>query len=178
MKIKSWNDPEALFRTIEKKRETIARVLPDLRALYTTQKNKPKIRFYNGLEQIQEIYRHSLEAKEIFAIGSLKGMVHILPEFSRWYQKELKHRNIVFHDISSYSSAEKVLPEARSILKGLHGAKVLPRNYQELPLDILIWNNNLGIINLEAPHFSTVLNHPSVATTFRILFHFMWDRME
>ena len=65
-------DPEALFRSIERKREILQQILPDLRALHTLQKNKPKIKFYEGRKQIKEIYWQSLIAKKIDALGSTK----------------------------------------------------------------------------------------------------------
>src|SRR5688500_528889 len=42
-------DPESIVAALEKKREAASRVVPELRELYTAQKNKPKIRFFKGL---------------------------------------------------------------------------------------------------------------------------------
>ena len=62
-------DPEALVRSLERKKEIINEILPQLRGLYTTQKNKPKIKFYDGVEQIKEIYRQSLLVRFQSKIG-------------------------------------------------------------------------------------------------------------
>ncbi len=62
-------DPAALLRALERKKEVTERLLPDLRALYTTQKNKPKVRFYDGLDEVKEIYAQVVTAEEVFGIG-------------------------------------------------------------------------------------------------------------
>src|SRR3989338_10227979 len=50
-------DPAALLRTLERRREIVEQLLPDLRALHKIQKNKPSIRFFEGTEQIKEIFK-------------------------------------------------------------------------------------------------------------------------
>ncbi|HBU27778.1 TPA: hypothetical protein DEB00_01530, partial [Candidatus Uhrbacteria bacterium] len=70
-------DPQALLDTLNRKKEALTRVLPDLRALHVTQKNKPKIRFNDGWESVKEIYRQSTVEKELFAIGSTKRLVEL-----------------------------------------------------------------------------------------------------
>src|SRR3989344_4302687 len=42
------SDPNALLAGLERKKQAAEELLPDLRALYTTQANKPKIKFYDG----------------------------------------------------------------------------------------------------------------------------------
>jgi len=172
------NDPHALLRNLEIEKETMKQLLPDLRALYTIQKNKPTIKFYDGWDQVKEIYWQATHSKEIFAIGSTKHLDEIDANFFTKFIKKLKNNNVVLHDILSYSSKEKTLPDTSNILKGLYDAKLIPQQYKDFRTDILIWDDNIALITLEEPIFSTVLTSPLLAETFKTVFKIIADSLE
>lgn len=168
------NDPESIARSLERKKEAINRLLPDLRALYTTQKNKPKIRFYDGFAQVKEIYSQTLSSQEVFGIGSTKQLSDLDPNFFSNYLKDLQTRGIVFRDLLSHASKEKSGPEMQSVLKGLYELRYLPEKHQDFSTDILIWDDNVALITLEEPIFGTILTNPLLAKTFKIMFEVIW----
>ncbi|MBP6944690.1 hypothetical protein KBD61_06290 [Patescibacteria group bacterium] len=170
-------DPQALFHTIEAKREAITRILPDLRGLYSTQKNKPKIQFYDGREQVKQVYLRSLEGKEIFATGSIKSLDKNFDTFFRDYVKEVKKRNIIIHDLPTHASREETGPFTQSVLKGLYDPKYLPAKHDDLPTDLLIWNDCIAHITLEEPFFATVITSPLLAKTMRTLLQILHERL-
>jgi HTH-type transcriptional regulator, sugar sensing transcriptional regulator len=169
------SDPESLVRTLELKKEAIQQILPDLRALYTTQKNKPKIQYFEGKEQISQIYDMSLEAQKVVGIGSTKHLSTILPgEYTR-YLKEIKRRGIVFYDILTSPSIEKGAPEMIKTLGGLYDVHYLESKYEDLPTDILIWNDSVALITLEEPIFGTVITNKLIAKSMMLVFDVMWS---
>lgn len=163
-------DPESLYQSIEAKRETVGRILPDLRGLYTTQKHKPKVQFYEGLDQITEAYWRSLEAKEIFAIGSTHTLSNVLPDLYGKYIQEVKKRGIVFHDLLTHASKQKAGPVMQDVLKGLYDMRYVPEQYGDIPTDLLMWNDSIAHITLEEPFFATVITSPLIAKTMKTLF--------
>lgn len=167
------SDPEALLKNLELKKAAVERLLPDLRALHTIQKNKPKIRFYDGWEQVKQIYWETLQAEEIFALGSLSHISDIQEAFLNTYVQGIKTRGIVFHDILPQSSAEQVGKQWKQILKGFYDYQVVPSNFDEFETDILIWDDNIAIVALEKPIFGTVITNPPLAKTFRTMFALM-----
>lgn len=170
-------DPEALYQSIETKKQAITRILPDLRGLYTTQKHKPKIQFYDGLEQLKEVYWRSLEAKEVFAIGSTNTLDAVLPDVYRRYIQAVHDRGIFFHDLLTNPSQSKTGPYMKNKLKGMYEVKYLPKQHQDLPTDLLIWNDSIAHVTLEAPYFATVITSPLLAQTMRSLFWTIWERL-
>jgi sugar-specific transcriptional regulator TrmB len=165
-------DPQSLMQSIEKKKEIIEQILPDLRSIHTYQKNKPKIKFYEGWEEVKEIYRNSLEAKEIFAIGSTKGISDIDTKFFDIYRTQIKEKQIVYHDILSHSSRADI-QVTKELLKGYYDVTIVPSQYKNFQTDILIWGDNIALITLEEPIFGTVLTNKLLAETFRIIFNLM-----
>ncbi len=167
-------DPEAILRALEQKKEAIARILPDLRGLYTLQKNKPKIRYYDGLEQIKEIYLSTLVYTKVYGLGSTNKLTELMPEFYTYHLNEVKNRGIVWYDILSRSSELKGAPEMKDILRGLYEAHFLPQKYHDFPTDILIYGENIALITLEEPIFGTVLSNKLLSKTFAIIFDVLW----
>jgi sugar-specific transcriptional regulator TrmB len=168
-------DPEALLRSWQRKKDTIEQLIPDLRGIYTTQINKPKVQFYEGEYQVQEIYQRSLKAKEIMAIGSTNQLSIALPEFTQYYFRELKRLNIIFYDILSKDS-EKMATNGKDLLKGLYDFRLLGTENKDLPTDILIWDDSIALISLSQPLFGTVLTNKYLAQTFKGLFRLIWDK--
>ncbi|HLD17846.1 MAG TPA: helix-turn-helix domain-containing protein [Patescibacteria group bacterium] len=171
-------DPESLLFLLEQRKSALASLLPDLRALFTTQKNKPKIEFYEGMGQIKEIYLQTLSAKEVFGIGSTKQLSEWDPPFFAFYLRQLKQKGIVFHDILSFQSKQQGMPEMKEILKGFYEAKFFPASFRDQPVDLLIWNDRFALLTLQEPFFGTVLTNPLIAEMFRMVFRVLWERLD
>jgi predicted transcriptional regulator len=176
-KVYLTNDPEALLLSLERKKDIVANILPDLRGLRNVQKNKPTIRFFDGITQIQEIYWLSLEAKEIIALGSTNRLYALFPEFmGRWVQ-EVKKRQIIIRDIVTFPSRDQVLRYMSEALKGSYDARILPMKYGELSTDLLLWNDNIALITLEEPYFGTILTNAQLTKTFKIMLELIRERL-
>lgn len=169
------NDPEALFQRVQERKEHIEEILPDLRAMYATHQNKPVIRFFDGFEAVKEIYYMTLSAEEVFGIGSTNQLEKQEKDFYTRWLKEVKKKNIVFHDILSHASGESAAPAMKKVLRGLYDYTLLPKRYDDFPTDILIWKNNIALLTLQEPIFGTVITSQTLSATFQILFQALWD---
>lgn len=170
------NDPESLLRSIQGKAVAIERVIPDIRAMFAATTNKPTIRFYDGKKEIQEIYRASLDADEIFAIGSTSRLQEVMPEFLPWYFAQLRKRRVMLHDIVSSPSRSTTRNVAQIVLSE-YAPKFLPEKYGDLPTDILVWDDNVALISLEEPYFGTVLKNAPLAQTMKMIFTVLGERL-
>lgn len=172
------SDPSALLQILERRMKTVKNLLPDLRALYTTQKNKPTIRFYDGFAQVKEIYEQTLSAEEVRGLTSTKKLFALDPKFFGRYRTKLRKKGIMFRDIITQESAEESGPLAKGELKGLLDIKVLPAKYKEMPTDILIWDDNVALMTLDPPIFGTILTNKALADTFRVIHDLIWENLE
>ncbi len=171
------SDPAALMRSLDRKKESLARILPDLRGLYTTQENKPKIRFYDGIEQVKELFMQILPTKELLGIASTKQLFPLDPKFFEWYRLLLAEKGVILRDILTADSGDVAYQSTKTLMKGFYEARVLPQEYENFPTDILIWDNNIALITSTEPVFGTILTNPALAKTFRTLFEFMWKSL-
>jgi sugar-specific transcriptional regulator TrmB len=170
------NDPESLLRATQKRAAAIERVIPDIRAMFSEKTNKPSVRFYDGKKEIQEIYRASLDAGEVFAVGSTARLQEVMPEFLPWYFAQLKKRRVALYDIVSASSRLITRDVARVALTD-YAPKFLPERYKDLPTDILVWDDNVALITLEEPYFGTVLHNAPLAQTMRMILGLLGERL-
>ncbi len=166
-------DPGALLHTVARRKESIERMLPDLRALYTVQRNKPKIHFYDGWEEIKQIYLQTLEAEEVYACGSPEHISLAGKEFFPYYIKQLKARGIIFHDILTHVSAPGGISPMANVLGGLYDYKLLAPEHNAMATDMLSWNDQIALITLKEPMFGTVLSSQTLAYAFRVMFKTM-----
>ncbi len=168
-------DPESLLLALEKKREVALRLVPDLRAIYTTQKNKPKIRFYDGIEQVKQIYKASLEAGQIYGFTSMEHFLKVFPDFGLVYLKEVAEHKIFFRDILSHSSRDSGAQQMKDIVGAYYDYRFLEAKYENFPTDIMIWNDNIAFLTLEEPIFGTIMTNKTLANTFKIMHDVMWS---
>jgi len=169
------SDPEALLRSLQTKKEAVERLLPDLRALYTVQKNKPKIRFFDGFEQVKEIYWQATNTDKLLALGSTKHLTDNDPKFFLAWEKKMKDNGVVLQDLITNPSKSVGMNETQAILKGLYDFRLLPEKYSDFPTDILVWNDNIALITLKEPIFGTVITSALLAQTFRFIFEMVWE---
>ena len=168
-------DPESLKLDLERKIESIERVLPDLRASYVVQKNKPTFQFYEGWQEVKQIYDLTLNAREIYAVGSTERLLELDKDYFEKYVKEVAKRNIVFQDLLTESSRATSGPMIERLTSGLHTAKYLPSKYGENLTDILIWDDNIALIALGEPIFGTIIRSKPLAETFRTILKVLRD---
>lgn len=171
------NDPIALIEHIEGQKKQAEKLLPELRALYHIQKNKPQIRFFDGWEQVKHIYWQTYNAKKVYAIGSTKHLADIQDEFIKQYFQGIKDRNIIFYDILSDNSEQNMAPYAKELLKGLYEYALVPKRFDDFQTDILIWDDSIALISLDEPIFGTILRNPPLAQSFTIMFQIMYEQL-
>jgi sugar-specific transcriptional regulator TrmB len=170
-------DPQALLISLQEKKETAEQLIPDLRALYAAQINKPKIRFYDGWEEVKQIYWASLSAEKIYGLGSTEKLVALEPGFLEKYQKQLDKKKIIFYDILTAATKDRTAKFLKESRGALHEIKFLPRKYGDAPTDMLIWKDTIALITLDAPVFGTILTSPTLYKTFTLIFDMLWEKL-
>jgi len=169
-------DPGALLAAEEARKKALERVVPDLRALFGAQINKPTIKFYEGVDQVKQIYLDSLGGQEILALGSTKQLQTLTKDFLKTYVKEIKRRGIHFKDILTPESKEssRTLVET---LGSLYAYRFLPEQHRAMPTDMLIWSDRVALISLVEPVFGTVLINKNIALALQLVFQTLWQKL-
>jgi len=72
--------PTVLKRLLDEKRAHLTHILPELESLYNISDNRPRIRYYPGLDGYKAVYDDTLSAKSklLFGIYSVKDITDVL----------------------------------------------------------------------------------------------------
>ena len=169
-------DPQLLLRDVDSKRSAIEKILPDLRLLYASQKNKPKIRFFEGVPGLESIFMEILETREdILGLASTAKLFARMPGFFVSWRKKLKTKGIFLKDILANDSAGTAAAETKKELGVYYEYRLLPERYGDIVTDILVWDNKVALMTLEDPVFGTVIEDAHLAKTFRLMFYATWN---
>lgn len=172
------NDPAALLERVEREKTVVERLLPDLRALYKKEKNKPSTKYYYGLEQIKEIFSQTDDAAEILFIISTEKLFAADPEFFKKLRQEFMKKNVFVRDILTRSAGVNIAKDTKEVMRGYYDYRFLPKKHLDLPTSIRIWKDHVALITLEEPFFGMVLTDQFMAQTFRVIFETLWQTGE
>lgn len=149
--------PGSIISMLEVQRQAALGVLPDLEAMYTNQKHKPRISFYDGWDEIQQVFIETYNSTAVMFVGSVSDFVTKEPIFAV-YQQELKKRQIAYRELDlGIVSRGTVANEQAGTL-------------------FLLWNDCLSIITLQDTAFATTIKHKTIADTFHFLFRVLEKR--
>lgn len=170
-------DPESLKLSLKRKLEAVDRILPDLRSLYITQKNKPIVRFYDGFDEVKHIYNTLSDAELVYSLGSTEKLRELDPKFFLHFVETIEKNKVIFRDILTAQSKKYSAQTFREIRNNLHQIKFIPEKYAETSTDILIWEDNIALISLDEPIFGTVITNKNLANTFKVILSIIWDSL-
>lgn len=138
-------DPNALFAIIQNKKRAIEQIMPDLYGLYNSHTNKPKIVFYDGIEEVKKLYITTLSASEIFCFGELL----VIPSFSDHYMEDVRNKGILLHKLS------------------------IPPTQNEQYTSILIWDTTIAFISHQNTVFATTLTHHTLPHILKTIYQML-----
>lgn len=109
--------PQLLVNQLEQKFEHAKSILPELLSITNAMAYKPKIQYFEGLEDIERIFEDTLETKELLGYTNLADLPNVIPEkYLKEYtakkgQKEDQNPNALSNFKKSTSLSRQLLPK-------------------------------------------------------------------
>lgn len=171
--------PQVIANIQEEKFKKAKELVPQLMGIANTSALKPKIRFYEGIENVKNVFEDILATKdELLGYTNLTGLGALfkgyLKEFcEKKIQKGIRTRNIA-----------PATEEGVKIIK-----KYYPKDYDQKLLEILlvnkdefyfendisIYENKVAIISLNPDEtMGLIIESPSYAKSMRSIFNLAW----
>ena len=88
-------DPKKILNRAKDKIKSLEQALPEIYALYNSQKNLPSVRFYQGVEGMKIILEEILDEaeNELLSIGSADDLLAVMGEYwNKFVEKRLKKK--------------------------------------------------------------------------------------
>lgn len=179
--------PVVLLSLLERRREELEvkktgllQVVPELERIRNPFSVQPKVRLFQGIDGIKEIYEDTLRTndKNLYAIGDFD---HFFPrdndpELNDWIWKYCSRRaklGITYIGITNKSATSDLAFQKRKkekrILKMLQGI--------DLPVEVNIYGNKVAIISSSKDMVGLIIEDKPTADTFRNLHKAIWQML-
>ena len=169
-------DPRKMIDNLEKKKETLEKVMPNFLAAFTLLDKKPDIRYFEGEAGIKEIYKDVLRTPN--------------SEMLSWYSNEYK----AFFDESFFFDffiperkknkiwLRSIYPEDQSMRElannnesQLRQSRFVANDKFKIECELCLYENNkIGIISYK-DKLGVIIASQSIFNTLKSIFEVMWD---
>lgn len=165
-------DPEDILDMFHKKIKKLDKALPEIKAMSQKYTESPKVRYYQGLEEVKQLYIKRLqdnpsEIKIFKAWIEREKEKEKLKAFSKEVAKKTRAQKVEIICNSSTSSEEE---DARENTK----RKVLTKNDIYLPTSIKIYGNKVQFVSLKNHLFGVEIENQDIADSLRQMFDYIW----
>jgi sugar-specific transcriptional regulator TrmB len=152
--------------------------LPEIQAIYDLADNKPKVKYYeglNGLLAMQEEYLRT-KSKKIDNISSLDSFLKVMPNVGKSYTPRRIEKGVR----SRFLYVTKNGPDkslANSDKKELRESKHIP--YEKFPFesDIAIFDNKISLESYSKNGaMGVIIENEGIADSMRAIFNYLWAK--
>lgn len=149
-------------------------VIPQLLSLFDGMGDRPKVRFFEGLEGAKAEREEFLKTKTkmIYGVIDYDKLFQFYPEQQSEYtniRAKKKIKTKVFY------ASKSVVKDANS-KQFLREAKHIPSNKVDIQASITLYDNKIAISTYSSNPTSVVIESDSIAKTCRSLFEYFWAK--
>lgn len=164
--------PRILLEEQREKEETIKTNLPELLAIYNSKKEKPKVTYFQGEENISKLYDEIFKENEILFYGSIASISpRVYPQVKKYLLKIKKEKMNVREVLQA---DQKSIDFAKENNSENHRIKIAPDNFL-FPTDNMIFGNKVAIITYKDNPMAVVIESNDVVMTYKSLFEIAWQ---
>jgi sugar-specific transcriptional regulator TrmB len=153
-------------------------ILPDLEKLYESRGERPKVRFFDGIEGIKSIREDIFKtrAKNMEEIVPLDESHKDFPPSKEDHREKMsiKLRGVNFRVIYT-SKKGKIWPKIKGINESV---KFVKPDFLPLSSEIVLFGNKTIIVVSKKKKFGVVLEDESITNTIRSVFNLLWKNLK
>lgn len=171
--------PKILLSYLEKKESLAQNYIPQLMALFSEQKERPKVMYFEGEESAKKVFDDSIEeGKEVLAFFGVKEMFGAVGDkFTRDY---------VNSRVKNEIKAKVIVPESEEALeykkrdKGeIRETRLIDSKKFPFKAEVMIYGNKVAIVFLSGPDsFGLIIQNDQFSQTMKSVFGFMWEGLK
>jgi len=170
--------PKTVLTLLKERERCFTEALPEMMSIYKTQENRPKVYFYEGKDEVQQMYMDTIrEGKPISNYTSIKNLYSYLDR--AWVQEYIRTR--VAKGVPTRIIAIDS-PEAReweeNASEELREIKMLGQNQVDFAADVQIYGNKVIISTYKKNIFGLLIEDDNIAAIQRLVFETMWSALD
>lgn len=172
----SPQDPQRILERTRIAHETMKDVLPDLKGLFASRGNRPKIKYVEGLEQIQSMYWEILKLprlKQYDIITSTPHFFQLGKSFAHEFMRARAKRNIRTRVIANESVEIRKLQ--KFVTEYLFEVKVVPdKLFPHLSSFILILPDRVIFVGMK-DKIAVAIESNEIREPLQVMFNIIWN---
>ena len=171
-------NPEKLETLLERRKDAFAKNLPEFMALYKLEGSESTIKYYTGIQAMQDIYRDTLREikphQDYLVIANEEKWQAMDPKFALSYTEDraklpIKTR-MLFQD-SAVAREQKLLERNYNC-----EIRIIPQG-TPLNVDTLLLPNKLITFEMTPPYMTVVIENKSIIELHREMFEIIWKSL-
>lgn len=176
-------DPEHLTKIIERGKKlseergrALSEILPDLGKLYLSSGERPRVRFFDGVEGLRTMQGEFLKsgADNVDSFSSADDIARIFPQPEEYISKKIK-KQIKLRLI--YTSAKGAFLKS-SDAESLRESRYVASDKFPVSCDISIYKNTVSVSVLKNHIFGVLIENKEIADSMRSFFTMAWENSE
>lgn len=169
-------EPEKFHKILEEKQSKFLEILPVLKSLYNTSGKKPKIRYYEGIEGLKNVYNDCLSYNDtIFAFASEVIFKKLGKNFFDNYSKVKKEKGVRSKTILSRTKqTEEYLNSKENYLREV---KIVDKDKFPFTIEMNIYANKISFISFKE-EMAIIIESNEIADNMRLLFELAWKGID
>lgn len=175
----SAEDPRKLETALEEKRETLKRILPELLSITNLLEKKPKIKFYEGIDGIKEVYKDTLNYpdQELLAWVSEEAVVSFDEKFLNDYYLSKRLEKKIW--VRAIAPDKEYMRKYQGLdQKALRRTKLV--SMEQFPIEVeinLYGKNKIGVMSF-GEKIGLIIESQKIYTTLKSIFEMNWQMPE
>jgi len=168
-------DPHALLKKADEQKKQLEEMLPEFLSIYNLPGEKPKVKFYQGAEELKRVYADTLkEGSPIYLISDYEQMFEALePEWMWEYAKRRTEKGIKAFSIAKEGTrAQEVKIKDTEQLRETRFVKEV-----DFETEINIYNNKVALLSFRRPYAGVIIEDRAIAMTMRSMWTLVWNSL-
>ena len=165
-------EKEGEMKKIDKQKEKVKNILPQLISLQNIFSSGPKVQFFEGEKGMREAYEDTLTSKDIIlAYANLETMQEGLPNFFPEYFKRRAAKKIFIRAILPRNEAS--IKQSKSDLEEARETRFLPEAEMTFSPEINIYNNKMLVASWKEK-IAIIIESKELADLQKLTFNLLW----
>jgi hypothetical protein len=168
-------DPRKIVDILEERKQKVSKVMPELLSLANTIDRKPKIKYYEGIAGIKEVYFDTLQYpdQEMLSIFSDTYATHFEEEFFENFYFEQRRKKKIW--------VRAILPDQPVIrdivahdVEHLRKTKIVPKGTYSINIELNLYGKGkIGLISFEEK-FALIIESEKIYSSLKSIFELIW----
>jgi len=168
-------EKEETAKNIEKQKQQVTELLPQLISLQNIYTTKPKVQFFEGEKGMREAYEDTLTSKEIIlAYANVETMYEGLPNFFPEYFKRRAESKIYIRAIMPRNKLS--MERAKSNQTEMRDTRLLPEDTMTFSPELNIYNNKILIASWKEK-MAIIIESKELADLQKLTFNLLWNTL-